>query len=247
MYASKQRGKDYTGSIGSKGSRAAPSSKPGDDGDFDETTGSISKRDRNALTAIAGEDGDFGDEDAEVTTGSIAPRPLPTFVPSKTKSISCFATTRPEAARGTQGVLKRLRRSSHRTRTPLCRKLRPQKSTPAQRAYARKAETVARQGRNIQRAIERSDRHPPKKTAKAMQAGARRYPAPPFPKQHLSKPGSESDLRLAPMFDAPHYKGSDKLIDKVALITGAIPGSARRRRVVPREGARRRGGLSKRT
>ncbi|MDP3852662.1 SDR family NAD(P)-dependent oxidoreductase [Phenylobacterium sp.] len=61
----------------------------------------------------------------------------------------------------------------------------------------------------------------------AMQAGAREYPAPPFPKQHLAKPGLEADLRLAPMYDAPFYKGSEKLKDKVALITGADSGIGR--------------------
>jgi hypothetical protein len=47
-----------------------------------------------------------------------------------------------------------------------------------------------------------------------MQAGARRYPEPPFPHQHLKKPGTEADLDLAPMYDAPHYKGSEKLQGK---------------------------------
>ena len=41
-----------------------------------------------------------------------------------------------------------------------------------------------------------------------MQAGARPYPAPPFPKQHSSKPGLEADLELKPLWDAPFYKGS---------------------------------------
>lgn len=101
LYASKQRGKDYTGSIGSKGSRATPesskaSSKSGEDGYFDDdaVTGSISKRDRIALKAIAGEDGEF-DEDEEVTTGSITKAPLPTFVPSKSKSLSLFRDVPP--------------------------------------------------------------------------------------------------------------------------------------------------------
>ena len=38
----------------------------------------------------------------------------------------------------------------------------------------------------------------------AMQAGARRYPEPPMPAQHLKKPGEEADLELAPMYDAPY-------------------------------------------
>ncbi len=53
-----------------------------------------------------------------------------------------------------------------------------------------------------------------------MQAGARHYPSPPFPKQHQPKPGSEADLDPAPLYDAPYYRGSDKLKDKIALITG---------------------------
>lgn len=35
----------------------------------------------------------------------------------------------------------------------------------------------------------------------AMQAGARRYPEPPFPKQHQAKPGEEQRLSPAPMFE----------------------------------------------
>jgi hypothetical protein len=60
-----------------------------------------------------------------------------------------------------------------------------------------------------------------------MQAGARVYPEPPLPSQHLQKPGSEADLDLQPMYDAPHYKGSEKLLDRVALITGGDSGIGR--------------------
>jgi NAD(P)-dependent dehydrogenase (short-subunit alcohol dehydrogenase family) len=87
------------------------------------------------------------------------------------------------------------------------------------------ASNAPRRQRKIQEQVSRADKKHPKEDAKrAMQAGARDYPAPPFRKQHQGKPGSESGLRPAPLYDAPFYVGSGKLEGKVALITGGDSG-----------------------
>ena len=99
--------------------------------------------------------------------------------------------------------------------------------TRSTRSTKARADDTAAKGKNIQKKIDKKSTEEKTKDKSAMQAGARKYPVPPLPKQHLRKPGLKSDLELAPMYDAPHYKGSDKLTGMVALITGANSGIGR--------------------
>lgn len=94
---------------------------------------------------------------------------------------------------------------------------------------AEKADATAKRQRALQRKIDDKDvsrAKPATKKKTAVQAGPRKQPVN-MPKQHLSKPGHEAALELAPRFEAKDYTGSGKLKGMNAIITGGDSGIGR--------------------
>lgn len=77
-------------------------------------------------------------------------------------------------------------------------------NTPA--SYKKEAAQAAKNHQTIQREVAKADKGKKKPSDKAMQAGARKYPSPPFSGKKLKKPGKESTLLVEPMYDARSIK-----------------------------------------
>lgn len=114
---------------------------------------------------------------------------------------------------------------------------------PSNKAPSSDVDETVRTQQRIQAEQDRKDAKQSDEGESPASSGAapgpgRSEPEPPLPKQHLRKPGHESEMQLKPRFEAPDYKGSGKLEGFSTLITGADSGIGRAVAVLfAREGA----------